>query len=179
LGNFTIDEIKDVLISIKIIILRECFIAGHHPTKASKITAWVISRGEFMTLTGILVLYLAFRAKQLICDFFLQSSWMALVKGQPMQKDGSKALIFHAGIHAAFTLVLMLIFAPTLWWLGIVDFIVHAAIDKTKVLINNKTGWTYKDNAYWWAYGIDQEAHNLTHLAYIIFIVVHSGTSLH
>ena len=140
---------------------------------------WVILRGEFMSLTGLLVLYLAFRFKQLVCDFFLQSSWMALVKGQPDSKDGSKALFYHAGIHAVFTLVLMFIFIPGLWWLAIVDFIVHAIIDKSKAVLNHKTGWTYKDNAYWWAFGVDQELHNLTHLAYIVIIVLHSGASLH
>jgi len=132
-----------------------------------------------MNLTDILILYLAFRVKQLVCDFFLQSSWMALVKGQPEKKDGSKALFIHAGIHGAFTFLMMMYFAPALWWLGVVDFVVHSIIDKSKALINHKTGWTYKDNAYWWAFGLDQEAHNLTHLAYIVFIVVHSGTSLH
>ena len=131
-----------------------------------------------MSLTDILILYLAFRLKQLVCDFFLQSSWMALAKGNPEKKDGSKALCFHAGIHALFTFILMLIFAPALWWLGVVDFMVHAIIDKSKAVLNHKTGWTYKDNAYWWAFGIDQEAHNLTHLAYIVIIVVHSGATL-
>jgi len=131
-----------------------------------------------MSLSAILILYLAFRAKQLICDFFLQSAWMALVKGQPDKMDGSKALFYHAGIHGVGTLILMLYFAPTLWWLGLVDFVVHSIIDKTKTMINHKAGWTYKDSAYWWAFGIDQEAHNLTHLAYIVFIVIHSGTPL-
>jgi hypothetical protein len=131
-----------------------------------------------MTLANILILYVAFRIKQLVCDFFLQPSWMALAKGQPAKKGGSRALFIHAGIHAAFTFALMLYFAPTLWWLGIVDFVVHSLIDKSKAMLNYKTGWTYKDNAYWWAFGIDQEAHNLTHLAYIVFIVLNSGASL-
>jgi hypothetical protein len=132
-----------------------------------------------MSLGTILVLYLVFRLKQLVCDFFLQSSWMALVKGNPEKKDGSKALLYHAGIHAAGTLVVTLVFAPALWWLAAVDFVVHACIDKSKSLLNHKMGWTYKDNAYWWAFGIDQEAHNLTHLAYIITIVLHAGAGLH
>lgn len=124
------------------------------------------------------MLYLAFRAKQVVCDFFLQSSWMALAKGQPDKPDGTKALMMHAGIHAIATLLIVLYFAPTLWWLALVDFVVHSAIDKTKTMINSKTGWTYKDNAYWWAFGLDQEAHNLTHLAYIVYIVIHAGTPL-
>ncbi|MBI1215616.1 MAG: DUF3307 domain-containing protein [Alphaproteobacteria bacterium] len=131
-----------------------------------------------MTLLNILVLYLAFRAKQVVCDFFLQTSWMANVKGSPFNMGGAKALGVHAAIHAAGTLALMLVFAPALWWLGAVDFIVHGLVDKIKGAITNKFGWTYKDTAYWWAFGIDQEVHNLTHLVYIIIVIVFSGASL-
>lgn len=132
-----------------------------------------------MSLIVILYLYLAFRMKQLICDFLLQPSWMALVKGNPGKADGTRALVMHAGIHAIFTLFVVLCFAPHLWWLFLVDFLVHSLIDKVKAMLNFKMGLTYKDNAYWWAFGIDQEAHNLTHLAYIVIIVMNSGTSLH
>jgi len=132
-----------------------------------------------MSLIDILLLYLAFRVKQVVCDFFLQPSWMAMVKGQPFNKGGAKALFMHAGIHACFTLLIMLVFAPKFWWLAIVDFVVHALIDKGKGALNDKMGWTYKDNSYWWAFGLDQEAHNLTHLAYIITLVIASGAPLH
>jgi len=128
-----------------------------------------------MTLFTILVLYLAFRAKQVICDYFLQTSWMASVKGSPFNMGGAKALGMHAGIHAAFTSLLMLVFAPMLWWMGIVDFFVHAFIDKIKAVITTKYGWTYKDDKYWWAFGLDQEAHNLTHLVYILCIIAKYG----
>lgn len=128
-----------------------------------------------MTFIDIIVIYLAFRLKQVVCDFFLQTSWMASVKGTPFNMGGAKALGLHAGIHGVFTLVLALIFAPALWWLGIVDFFAHAVIDKLKGGITNHFGWTYKDNAYWWAFGIDQEAHNLTHFIYVLAILCHRG----
>lgn len=128
-----------------------------------------------MTMFELLVLYLAFRAKQVICDFFLQTSWMATVKGAPFNMGGAKALGLHAGIHAAFTFILVVLFAPSLWWLGIVDFFVHAAVDKIKARITTGNNWTYKDSRYWWAFGLDQEAHNLTHLIYIIMIVIANG----
>lgn len=131
-----------------------------------------------MTLFDIFILYLAFRAKQVICDFFLQTAWMANVKGSPFNMGGAKALGAHAGIHGAFTLLLMLVFAPPLWWLGAVDFLLHAVIDKTKGMVTNRFGWTYKDDYYWWAFGVDQEAHNLTHFAYIVAIVWAKGVSL-
>ena len=128
-----------------------------------------------MTLFDLLLLYLAFRAKQVICDFFLQTTWMATVKGAPFKQGGAKALGLHAGIHAAFTFLLVVLFAPALWWLGIVDFFVHAAIDKIKAGVTTRHNWTYKDSRFWWALGLDQEAHNLTHLAYIVVIVLASG----
>lgn len=125
-----------------------------------------------MILVYILLLYLAFRAKQVICDFFLQTGWLALTKEATQTRDGWKALAVHAGIHAAFTFMLVVVFAPKLWWLGIVDFFVHGAIDRAKAVIVFKNNWTYKNYQYWWAMGLDQEAHNLTHLAYIIIIVM-------
>jgi hypothetical protein len=135
--------------------------------------------GVFMSLLDILFLYLAFRVKQVVCDFFLQPSWMALAKGRPLKQGGVRALSMHAGIHAVFTFIIALLLAPKFWWLGILDFVVHSLVDKGKAMLNNKMGWTYKDNPYWWAFGLDQEAHNMTHLVYIIIIITGSGTSLH
>ena len=131
-----------------------------------------------MTLTGILIVYLAFRAKQLICDFFLQTSWMALTKVKPVDQGCLKALAAHAGIHATATLLLALTFAPNLWWLGPLDFIIHGTIDRIKGVITEKAGWTYKDGAFWWAFGIDQEMHNLTHLGYVVLIALSRGVTL-
>lgn len=132
-----------------------------------------------MSLITVALLYLSFRLKQLLCDFFLQPSWMALIKNQPLTQGGAKALFMHVGIHAVFTLIIMMIFAPAYWWLAAVDFNVHALIDKSKAAINNKMGWTYKDAAYWWSFGLDQEAHNLTHLVYIIILVTNAGGISH
>lgn len=124
-----------------------------------------------MTLGDILILYLVFRAKQVICDFFLQTSWMATVKGQPFNMGGAKALGAHAAVHGVFTLGIALCYDPHLWWLGVLDFFVHASVDKIKAEIINFKHWTYRDGNYWWAFGLDQEAHNLTHLCYIIVII--------
>ena len=135
--------------------------------------------GVFMSLTDIFFLYLAFRAKQVICDFFLQTSWMYIAKCLPFKEGGAKALLLHSGIHAFFTFLLTQIFAPEFWWLGIIDLVVHSIVDKCKAMITNKMGWTYKDTFYWWTFGLDQEAHNLTHLAYIIIIVTSSGSALY
>lgn len=132
-------------------------------------------RGQGMTLFDIFIIYTAFRVKQVVCDFFLQTSWMANVKGNPFNMGGAKALGAHAGIHGVFTLFLMLLFAPSMWWLGAVDFVIHGLVDKIKGAVTHKFGWTYKDSAYWWAFGVDQEAHNMTHFLYLICIIWAKG----
>lgn len=127
-----------------------------------------------MSPEEILVLYIAFRLKQYACDFLLQTDWMALTKGKP-GREGYKALFSHTIFHAVSTTGIALIFAPLLWWLGIVDFVVHSVIDRVKGLITYKKNWSYNNRWFWWSFGLDQEAHNYTHLAYILLIVAVQG----
>jgi hypothetical protein len=127
-----------------------------------------------MTLFTLLLLYLSFRFKQLTCDFFLQSNWMALCKGNP-GVEGYKALAAHAAVHAAGTTIIFLIFCPELWWFGAVDFLVHGLVDRLKAIITYDQKWTPSNWKFWWFFGLDQEAHNLTHLAYILLIIAYYG----
>ncbi len=129
-----------------------------------------------MTPLSILLLYILFRVKHFACDFMLQSDWMALTKGKP-GSEGYKALFSHAAIHASGTLVLVFIFAPALWWLAIVDFVIHSVVDRLKGIITLKKGWNTKDTLFWWAFGADQELHNFTHIAYIVVIFIYQGGS--
>ncbi len=124
-----------------------------------------------MSPTLLLLLYLSFRAKHFACDFLLQTDWMALTKGKA-GKEGYRALFVHTVIHATGTLLVMLVFAPHLWWLAVVDFVVHAFIDRVKGHITLVKNLTPKDTSFWWWFGVDQELHNLTHLAYICFIFI-------
>ncbi len=125
-----------------------------------------------MNISELLVLYILFRLKHFACDFILQSNRMALTKGMP-GRDGYTALFAHAGIHAGATLILVLFFAPALWWLGPLDFVVHGLIDRVKAGVTFQKGWTAKDKMFWWSFGMDQEAHNYTHLVYIIVIYLY------
>lgn len=127
-----------------------------------------------MTPLLIIILYIAFRIKHFSCDFLLQTDWMALTKGTPGM-EGYKALATHAGIHALGTFVIVLILAPAFWWLAILDFFIHSAIDRFKGVMTYKNQWQPKDTIFWWTFGLDQEAHNFTHMGYIIFIVMQSG----
>lgn len=127
-----------------------------------------------MTLTSLLLLYLAFRTKQFLCDFPLQTQWMAIAKGKDGW-NGYKPLLVHASIHGIGTTVIVLLFCPALFWLGAVDIIVHGCIDRLKALITKHYMWTANHTKFWWALGLDQEAHNLTHLVYICLIVLTAG----
>lgn len=128
-----------------------------------------------MTIFFLLGLYLCFRAKQFTCDFLLQTDWMAMNKGRP-GFEGLRPLMVHAGIHGVGTLLIALIFVPSLWWLGVLDVIVHALVDRAKGILTYKMRWQPGDRWFWWSFGLDQEAHNLTHLGYIIIMLSHTGS---
>ena len=99
---------------------------------------------------------------------------MALTKGKPGE-EGYKALVTHTGIHAICTLFIVMLFAPGLWWLAAVDFAIHSVIDRIKGLLTYRAQWKPTETIFWWTFGLDQEAHNFTHLVFIIIIVIHLG----
>lgn len=125
-----------------------------------------------MSPLSLVILYALFRMKHFLCDYALQTNWIAQNKGTP-GRDGWKALFMHTAGHAFGTILIVMIFAPALWWLGIVDFLIHSGIDLFKTRITRKMGWTPANRPFWIAIGADQEAHNFTHLAYIIVIWMH------
>lgn len=127
-----------------------------------------------MTPAEILLLYVAFRLKQFMCDFVLQTDWMATTKGMP-GVVGYKALFSHTATHGVATTIIALIFAPALWWLGALDFVVHSLVDRMKGMVTFQKGWKPTDRLFWWTFGLDQEAHNFTHLAYVVGIVLFLG----
>src|SRR5687768_15451194 len=88
-----------------------------------------IGYGGLMNLSWLLLLYICFRLKQFTCDFLLQTDWMALNKGRPGW-EGYKALLTHSFLHGIGTTIIVLIFLPSWWWLGLVDFAVHSAVDR-------------------------------------------------
>lgn len=127
-----------------------------------------------MTLSTLLFLYIAFRIKQVVCDFVLQTAWMALNKGKPGW-EGWKPLLVHVSIHSAGTFLITFMFAPQFWWLGFVDFVIHGLVDRLKAVLTEQQQWTPGNWKFWWSFGLDQEAHNFTHLAYILLILSKSG----
>ena len=81
---------------------------------------------------------IAFLAKHLITDFFLQTSWMAL--GKTQTTGWVLPLSVHAGIHAIGTLLICLALAPALSWFAAADFIVHFLLDRAEGLRRRGAG---------------------------------------
>lgn len=121
---------------------------------------------------SLFVLLVAFQIKHVLADYFFQTEWM--VFGKCRIKGWVKPLFAHAAVHATLTLIIALIFAPTLWWLASLDIIVHFIIDRVKA--NPKLGGRFKmeeGSKFWWAFGVDQMLHHLTHYLIIYLIIEH------
>jgi len=114
-------------------------------------------------------LYVVFALKHFLADFVLQFNWMAT--GKEQARGWAVPLAAHAGCHAALTLLLVLVIAPGLWWLGPVDFLVHGGIDRGKALALRRLNLKQNEAGWWWIFGADQLLHHLTHLAFIVLIV--------
>ena len=139
-------------------------------------------------LATIFILLVLFQIKHFVADYLLQNKWML----GKFKQDWSFALplLAHSGTHGLFTLVICLIINPTLWWVSIIDIVVHFIIDRIKAsskyfgrfkVMSAKemrfADWpdrkdAVKSNTYfWWALGLDQMVHHLTHYVFIFLLV--------
>lgn len=115
-------------------------------------------------------LVIVFQIKHFIGDFPLQSSYM-LMKQRADWKFFIPLLV-HSLVHALMTLAIVLWFAPALWWLSIVDLLVHFVLDRIKA--GPKYLGRFNDihkKSFWFFFGLDQMLHHLTHLYFIWLIV--------
>lgn len=151
-----------------------------------------------------LVLLVVYQLKHLLADYPLQTQWML---GKLKERGWAAPLAAHAGVHAAFTLVIALVVSHG--WLGLslilaaFDFAIHFAMDRIKASpkmlgrfkalsgeqyamykaqvasISAGNGWSapnaekmLRSNTYfWWALGLDQMVHHLTHYVIIVVLV--------
>lgn len=113
--------------------------------------------------------------KHLFADFMLQTVYM-LGKG----KAGTAFILplsAHCAVHAGFSLVIILMFNPSMYWLAGVEFVCHFVIDRLKCLYKLPAGTWAPElrgqylSKYYTAFGIDQWAHAITYisLGYLIF----------
>lgn len=138
-----------------------------------------------------ITLLLVFQAKHWLADYPLQGRYML---GKFKAWPGCLGpLAAHASVHGVMTTAISLAVAPSLWWLGLVDALLHGVVDFVKA--NPRLGgrWSalskaemrnimhYEENVrrdqftrqmrsntlFWWALGADQAAHHITHYALI------------
>lgn len=116
------------------------------------------------------IFYTLFILKHYVADFLLQTSWMAA--GKERSTNWIAPLAAHCAVHGALTGVIVVAVAPSLWWLAMVDFVVHATIDRSKGLIAKRFGFVSFTDVRWWRlFGADQSLHELTHLAYVLVLL--------
>ncbi len=147
-------------------------------------------------LLTIFSLLIAYQFKHFIADSLLQGRYM-LGKFKPGW-DFIPPLAAHCGVHALFTLMIVLNVKPEYWWLAIVDFVVHFIMDRLKAGPRYMGRWhalsktemlaiikravanklTDKDKEalrnnmlFWHSLMLDQKVHHLTHY-FIIFMLV-------
>ena len=107
-------------------------------------------------------LALVFAVKHLLAAFIFQTGWIA--HGKEATAGWIVPLAAHAGIHAVLTLAIAVAVRPSLWWLAILDLVVHFAIDRGKTLAGRWGRWTASDARYWWLLGSDQFLHQATNI---------------
>lgn len=126
---------------------------------------------EQLSTVSIAVALTAFLVKHFLADFLLQTTWMAAGKERP--RGWLPPLAAHLGVHGAMTAALFLAVAPQLAWLGLVDVVLHGAIDRTKTLLARHARLTPGRSAYWWLFGADQTLHHLTHAGFALVLAAH------
>ena len=119
-----------------------------------------------MTVSVLLWLLTALTAKHFLCDFGLQTAWIAANKG----RWGHPASVVHSGEHALATLAVLWVFGlplPVVAGIAAVEFAVHYHIDCAKDAITRRLGLTTDDRGFWIALGLDQSLHQMTYLVIV------------
>ena len=119
--------------------------------------------GPSVPLGTFCVLLLVFAFKHFVADFLFQTNWIA--HGKERVEGWFWPLAVHVLGHAVLTLAIALAVAPRLWWLALVDLVVHAAIDRGKSVTGHWGRWDAGQGAFWWLMGFDQFLHQATNIA--------------
>jgi hypothetical protein len=114
----------------------------------------------------LFILLVVFQVKHFLADFVFQNVYM-------LQKSRAGwefvlPLSIHSGVHAIMTLAIVVWWNPSLWWLSLLDFVVHFTTDRIKA--GPRYFGRFHDitkKGFWVTFGLDQMIHHLTHLAII------------
>lgn len=130
-------------------------------------------KSDISTIDFFIYLLVFYQVKHFLADFVFQNVWM-LQKSRPGW-DFVPPLSIHCGIHAGATLAAALYLNPSLWWLGVLDFVVHFIMDRIKA--GPRYLGRFQDirgKAFWVTFGFDQMVHHLTHI-YICIMLLPPG----
>jgi len=119
-------------------------------------------------MSEIFILLIAFQIKHFIADYPLQTQYML---GKMKTKGWILPLFAHSLVHGIITFSILIIFAPTLWYLALMDTMVHFIVDRIKASPNMLNRFAIDDKFFWWSLGADQMLHHLTHYCMIYMIV--------
>lgn len=114
-------------------------------------------------LHSLLLLFFLFQIKHMLADFFLQTERMLCGRGVYFHVGRAQ----HALVHALGSLIVLLIMGtglPMIWFLIVVEWVVHFHIDWWKAQHTETHDLNPDQAAFWRATGIDQALHQLTYL---------------
>jgi hypothetical protein len=114
-----------------------------------------------LTLTLFFVAML--QVKHVICDGPLQSLAMVKAKRHYFKPLG----LAHAGIHAAGTFLVALLFGLGAVWalqIALLDAVIHYHVDYAKENTVHRMGWLETQGPFWWSFTTDQALHHMTYL---------------
>lgn len=121
-------------------------------------------------LKSAFILFVIFQFKHFLADFPLQRQYM--LRKVSAGWEFLLPLSLHCTVHALITLTICLTVNPTLWWLAVVDFVIHFIMDRIK------SGPRYlgrfsdlSKSGFWITLGFDQMVHHLTHI-YLVWVLV-------
>jgi Protein of unknown function (DUF3307) len=127
------------------------------------------------TLRNFALILLAFELKHLLADYFLQSEWTLI--GKERSTAWLAPLLAHSAGHAALTTCIALVVNPNFWWLGPLDLLLHAGIDRSKAVASLALAAGEGSRVWWRLFGVDQMLHNVTHLGYAVILAFSLGAS--
>nr|CAE27156.1 conserved hypothetical protein [Rhodopseudomonas palustris CGA009] len=133
----------------------------HRPQGPSEGASLILPDLSSSIAVGALIYWmLLLTIKHVFADFIFQNKWMAM--GKDAKTGWALPLLAHCSVHLVMTTLLMLILAPRYWYIGVIDFLIHLAIDRLKGFLVATYDVTNQDRWFWWLIGTDQALHHLT-----------------
>lgn len=116
----------------------------------------------------VLLLVAGLEIKHFIADYLLQTSWMISGKADFRQLGGYA----HAGVHVIGSLIVLVLAGTplaTVAWLIAAEFVIHYALDYSKVRYSVGITASGTPSRFWALHGFDQVLHQMTYAAMIYF----------